>query len=250
MIEFEGVTKSFGSQEVLRGVNLSIPAGKTLVLLGASGTGKSVLLKTVIGLIQPDAGDVRVDGVSIPAARDGALGAVRRRVGYVFQSSALFDSLTVAENILLGLNDETCRADSRACRERVQECLRWVNLEEAAATKYPAELSGGMQKRAAIARAIAGEQRYVLYDEPTTGLDPMNAGIIADLIQWLQSELGVTSIVVTHDLDLARRLGDSMALLYEGRIHAEAPAASFGALDDPVVRQFAGGGRRVLGHVA
>lgn len=238
MIEFERVRKRFGSQEVLRGVSLKVPQGETLVLLGASGVGKTVLLKAVIGLVELDDGDVTVDGMSISRADERALAAVRRRVGYVFQSSALFDSLTVAENILLGLCDERCRADSQGCRDRVQECLRWVNLEPRAAGKYPAHLSGGMQKRVAIARAIAGGQQYVLYDEPTTGLDPENAGIIANLIRRLRKELGVTSIVVTHDLNLARHVGDRWALLYDGTIHAEAPAPVFESLDDAVVRRF------------
>jgi phospholipid/cholesterol/gamma-HCH transport system ATP-binding protein len=238
MIELANVTKRFGDLEVLRGVTLTVPTGCSTVLLGASGSGKSVLLKTVMGILAPDEGEIWVGGRALTSGPRDALASLRAQVGYVFQSSALFDSLTVAENILFGLPEEWCRTNERGCRERVRECLRWVNLDTAVADKYPAELSGGMRKRVAIARAIAGRQRYVLYDEPTTGLDPMNAGIIAVLIRRLQAELGVTSIVVTHDLDLARRVGDRAALLYDGRIHVEAPAACFETLDDPVVRAF------------
>jgi len=238
MIEFDGVSKRFGSQGVLRGVTLRIPAGSSLALLGPSGAGKSVLLKTVIGLIEPDEGDVRVAGRSVLRDDGRALAAVRRQVGYIFQSSALFDSLSVEENVLLGLDDEVCRTNPQWCRQRVEQCLRWVNLEPDAAAKYPAELSGGMQKRVAIARAIAGNQRYLLCDEPTTGLDPMNAALIAELLRRLQQQLGATSIIVTHDLSLARFVTDRFALLFEGRIRAHAPADEFLALDDPVVRSF------------
>lgn len=249
MIEFHEVRKRFGPQEVLRGVSLKVARGESVVLLGASGAGKTVLLKAVIGLVELDHGEIYVEGVPISRADEGALAAIRRRVGYVFQSSALFDSLTVADNILLGLCDERCHADSQRCRARVQECLHWVNLEPAAAEKYPVQLSGGMQKRVAIARAIAGGQQYVLYDEPTTGLDPENAGIIAKLIRRLQNELGVTSIVVTHDLNLARHVGDRWALLYDGTIHAEAQTSVFERLDDAVVRRFTRRARAVE-HVA
>ncbi|MBI2538130.1 MAG: ATP-binding cassette domain-containing protein, partial [Gemmatimonadetes bacterium] len=208
MIEFDGVSKRFGSQEVLRGLTLRVPTGSSLALLGPSGAGKSVLLKTVIGLIEPDEGDVRVGGRSVVHDDARGLPAVRRQVGYIFQSSALFDSLTVEENVLFGLDDQVWRAKPQWCRQRVEQCMRWVNLEPEAAAKYPAELSGGMQKRVAIARAIAGEQRYLLCDEPTTGLDPMNAGLIAELLRRLQRQLGATTIVVTHDLTLARFVTD------------------------------------------
>ncbi len=238
MIEFDGVTKRFGSQWVLRGVSLQIPTGSSLALLGPSGAGKSVLLKSVIGLIEPDEGDVRVGGRSVVDDGTRNLPVIRRQVGYVFQSSALFDSLSVAENVILGLDDERWHTDPEWCRRRVEECLRWVNLEPEVAEKYPAELSGGMQKRVAIARAIAGEPHYLLCDEPTTGLDPMNAGLIAELLRRLQRQLGATTIVVTHDLMLARLVADQFALLFEGQIRAYAPADEFLALDDPLARSF------------
>jgi phospholipid/cholesterol/gamma-HCH transport system ATP-binding protein len=159
-------------------------------------------------------------------------------MGYVFQYSALFDSLTVAENVLLGLDERRWREDSPAARARLQQCLEWVNLGPEVASLYPAELSGGMQKRVAIARAIVSEQRYLLYDEPTAGLDPLNAENIAGLIRRLQRDRGVTSIVVTHDFELAKYVGDQAAILDGGRIVADVPAAALDALDHPLVRAF------------
>jgi phospholipid/cholesterol/gamma-HCH transport system ATP-binding protein len=238
MIRLERIRKGFDGHEVLRGISLSIPTGRTLALLGPSGAGKSVLLKTVIGLLEPDEGDVWVEGVELTGAPARAAEAVRRTMGYVFQYSALFDSLTVAENILLGLDERRWRVDSATARARLQECLRWVNLRPEILSRYPAELSGGMQKRVAIARAIVAEQRYLLYDEPTAGLDPLNAENIAGLILRLQADLGVTSIVVTHDFELARHVGDEVAILDGGRIVADVPAAALDALDHPIVRAF------------
>jgi len=238
MIRLERVRKRFGAHEVLRDVSLSVRAGRTLALLGSSGVGKSVLLKTVIGLLEPDEGEVWVGDVELTGAPERAAEAVRREMGYVFQYSALFDSLTVAENILLGLDERHWRADSPAARARLQECLRWVNLSPEIASLYPEELSGGMQKRVAIARAIVAEQRYLLYDEPTAGLDPLNAENIAGLIRRLQRDLGVTSIVVTHDFELVRYVGDEAAILEGGRIVADVPAAALEALDHPMVQAF------------
>jgi phospholipid/cholesterol/gamma-HCH transport system ATP-binding protein len=238
MIRLERIRKRFGAQEVLRGVNLTVRAGSTLVLLGPSGVGKSVLLKTVIGLVEPDEGEIWVGDVELTGAPERVAEAVRREMGYVFQYSALFDSLTVAENILLGLDERRWRADSPATRARVQECLRWVNLGWEVASRYPAELSGGMQKRVAIARAIVGQQRYLLYDEPTAGLDPVNVENIAGLIRRLQRDLGVTSIVVTHDFELAKHVGDQVAILDGGRIVADVPALALESLDHPMVRAF------------
>jgi phospholipid/cholesterol/gamma-HCH transport system ATP-binding protein len=238
MIRLERVRKRFGAQEVLRGVNLSVRTGSTLVLLGPSGVGKSVLLKTVIGLVEPDDGEIWAGDVELTGAPERVAATVRREMGYVFQYSALFDSLTVAENILLGLDDRQWRADSPATRARLQECLRWVNLGPEVASRYPAELSGGMQKRVAIARAIVAEQRYLLYDEPTAGLDPVNVENIAGLIRRLQGDLGVTSMVVTHDFELAKHVGDQVAILDGGHIVADVPALALEALDHPMVRAF------------
>jgi phospholipid/cholesterol/gamma-HCH transport system ATP-binding protein len=238
MIRLERVHKWFGAQEVLRGISLSVAAGNTLVLLGPSGVGKSVLLKTVIGLVEPDEGEIWVGGVELTEAPERVAQAVRRQMGYVFQYSALFDSLTVAENILLGLDERRWRASSPATRARLQECLGWVNLRPEVASRYPAELSGGMQKRVAIARAIVAEQRYLLYDEPTAGLDPVNVENIANLIRRLQADRGVTSIVVTHDFELAKHVGDQVAILDGGRIVADVPALALESLDHPMVRAF------------
>jgi phospholipid/cholesterol/gamma-HCH transport system ATP-binding protein len=238
MIRLERVSKRFGGQEVLRGVSLSIRAGGTLVLLGPSGVGKSVLLKTIIGLVEPDDGEIWVGGVELTGAPERVAQGIRRQMGYVFQYSALFDSLTVAENILLGLDERRWRANSLATRVRLQECLEWVNLRPEIASRYPAELSGGMQKRVAIARAIVAEQRYLLYDEPTSGLDPVNVERIAGLIRRLQGDRGVTSIVVTHDFELAKHVGDQVAILDGGRIVADVPALALESLDHPMVRAF------------
>jgi len=238
MIRLERVRKRFGAHEVLRDVSFSVRSGRTLALLGPSGVGKSVLLKTVIGLLEPDEGEVWVGDVELTGAPERAAEAVRREMGYVFQYSALFDSLTVAENILLGLDERRWRPDAPATRARLQECLRWVNLRPEIASLYPEELSGGMQKRVAIARAIVAEQRYLLYDEPTAGLDPLNAENIAGLIRRLQRDLGVTSIVVTHDFELVRYVGDQAAILDGGRIVADVPAPALEALDHPMVQAF------------
>jgi phospholipid/cholesterol/gamma-HCH transport system ATP-binding protein len=238
MIRLERVRKRFGALEVLRGVSLSLSTGRTLALLGPSGIGKSVLLKTIIGLLEPDEGEVWVGGVELTGSPEPAADAIRRTMGYVFQYSALFDSLTVAENILLGLDERRWRDDSPATWARLQECLEWVNLGPEIVTRYPAELSGGMQKRVAIARAIVAEQRYLLYDEPTSGLDPLNAEHIARLIRRLQRDLCVTSIVVTHDFELAKYVGDQVAILDGGRIVADVPAPALDALDHPMVRAF------------
>jgi len=238
MIDIIGISKSFGDKAVLNDVSLRVQEGGTLALFGPSGTGKSVLLKHIIGLIEPDAGDVIVDGVSITRASRQQLNQVRQRVGYVFQGAALFDSLSVGENIRLGMDIDGCRHSEVECRSRVAECLQLVNLDPDVAELYPVEISGGMQKRVAIARAIAGHQRYLLYDEPTTGLDPENAYIITRLIDELRREIGVTSIIVTHDLDNAFRAADRIALLYRGRIRFNGSVDDFRDSDDPIVRRF------------
>ena len=239
MIEFEGVWKTFGGDPVLRGVELSVREGETLVLLGPSGTGKSVLLKHAIGLLMPDRGDIRVDGVSIPAAGREQLKRVRRKVGYVFQHAALFDSMTIANNLALALMDEDDTRPLSRVRPEAAELLRRVNLNPAVVLdQYPAELSGGMRKRVGVARAIASRPRYVLYDEPTTGLDPVNAETIDELISELAGELGVTSIVVTHDLESAFQVGDRVALLTEGVVRACGTPEEILASEDPVVKRF------------
>jgi phospholipid/cholesterol/gamma-HCH transport system ATP-binding protein len=238
MIEFKNLKKSFGDHVVLNGVDLLVPEGETLALLGPSGTGKSVLLKHAIGLLEPDEGDVIVDGISIVNATPEELAHVRKRVGYVFQNAALFDSLTVAENLFLAQNEECGKRTTKVCREEAKELLARVNMKEAVLDKYPAELSGGMRKRVGVARAIASKPRYLLWDEPTTGLDPVNADNIDELIMEVSNKLGVTSIVVTHDLDTAFEVGDRIALLMEGKVRASATPAEILESTDPVVRRF------------
>lgn len=238
MIEFRDLYKSFGPLEVLRGVDLTVREGETLALLGPSGSGKSVLLKHAIGLLEPDAGDVFVDGISIADATPAQLRSVRRRLGYVFQNAALFDSLTVAQNLWLAQTDESSDRPVHGCRDEAVELLQRVNLEPDVLGKYPSELSGGMRKRVGVARAIASGPDYLLWDEPTTGLDPVNADNIDTLIIELGRNLGVTSIVVTHDLDTAFDVGDRIALLFEGRIRASGLPAEMLDSTDPVVMRF------------
>ena len=238
MIEFRNLKKSFGDQVVLNGVDLAVQEGETLALLGPSGTGKSVLLKHAIGLLSPDAGDVFVDGTSIVNATTEELARVRRNVGYVFQNAALFDSLTVAENLLLAQTEEGSTRQLQECRAEAIDLLAKVNMSPNVLEKHPAELSGGMRKRVGVARAIASRPRYLLWDEPTTGLDPVNADNIDELIMEVSRDLRVTSIVVTHDLDTAFEVGDRIALLYEGKVRASGTPAEMLQSTDPVVQRF------------
>ena len=235
MIKFTDVHKSFGPKQVLRGVDLEIPDGQTTVLLGFSGTGKSVSLKLIAGLLRPDQGTVEVDGKVVKDLGPEGLVELRAHIGYVFQFAALFDSMTVEENIRLGLVKREIPEAEQA--ERVRESLRLVDLSGTEA-RYPAELSGGMRKRVGIARAIALRPHYILYDEPTTGLDPVTSAVIDQLMARTARELGVTSVVVTHDMRSAYTVGDRIAMLYEGKIRQVGTVAEIQATDDPVVRQF------------
>ncbi len=235
MIRFNAVTKAFGGKKVLDGFTLDIPDGQTTVLLGYSGTGKSVALKHIVGLLEPDQGDVLVDGrVVHELSRDG-LAELRGSIGYVFQFAALFDSLTVYQNIALGLQHQG-RSDD-VIRERVATSLERVDLA-GSAERYPSELSGGMRKRVGIARAIALEPRYILYDEPTTGLDPVTSAVIDDLMVRTKRELGVTGVVVTHDMRSAFAVADRIAMLYQGKVHLVGPVDEIRRTTDPIVRQF------------
>jgi phospholipid/cholesterol/gamma-HCH transport system ATP-binding protein len=238
MIEIRHLSKRFGAQVVLDGVDLTVQDGETLALLGPSGTGKSVLLKSIIGLIRPDRGEVIVDGQHVAKLKRDALSKLRATIGYVFQNGALFDSMDVFENIRLGLTDEEQFKDLAYARERAAECLRLVNLKADVSTKMPADLSGGMRKRVGIARAIAGKPKYVLYDEPTSGLDPVNSDIIDALMTRLKDELGVTSIMVTHDVRGSFRTADRIALLTHGKIVAIGPPDEFKESTVPEVRAF------------
>ncbi len=238
MIELRNISKRFVNLVVLDGVNLSVEDGETVALLGPSGVGKSVLLKHIIGLIKPDSGDVVVDGLHVPLLKREELSELRSRIGYVFQNGALFDSMNVYENIRLGITDDELYRNQTYCDERVRECLRLVNLAAEVAQKFPVELSGGMRKRVGIARAIAGKPKYLLYDEPTSGLDPMNADVIDALVERLQSELGVTSVVVSHDVRGSFRVADRVALLWQARIRAVGTPEEILASRDTAVQQF------------
>lgn len=238
MIELRNVQKRFGDNAVLDGVDFVVNKGETVALLGPSGVGKSVLLKHINGLMRPDDGEVWVDGMCVPDLKRKDLARLRNRIGYVFQFGALFDSMSVFENIRLGITDDARYDDDEYCTGRVREVLDLVNLSPETADKYPADLSGGMRKRVGIARAIAGNPTYLLYDEPTSGLDPVNADIIDLLVEKLQDELGVTSVVVSHDVRGSFRVADRIALLKDGRICAEGPPEEIRHSDDPDVREF------------
>lgn len=238
MIELKNVSKRFAEHVVLDGVDFTVKRGETVALLGPSGVGKSVLLKHIIGLIRPDTGTVTVDGLDVGKLNRKDLAALRSRIGYVFQNGALFDSDDVADNIRLGITDEVLYRDHDYCEARVKECLRLVNLQPEVGKKFPAELSGGMRKRVGIARAIAGKPTYLLYDEPTSGLDPVNADVIDGLVERLQQEIGVTSVVVTHDVRGAFRVADRIALLWQAKIRAVGTAEEILASKDSAVQQF------------
>ena len=238
MIGLRDVHKSFGRHVVLDGVDFTVDDGETVALLGPSGSGKSVLLKHIIGLLKPDRGEVLVDGFSVPELGRVALARLRRRIGYAFQTGALFDSVSVFENIRLGIADEAVYRDQDFCRERVAECLRLVNLTDDVGRLMPVQLSGGMRKRVGIARAIAGNPKYLLYDEPNSGLDPVNADVMDQLIESLQRELKVTSVVVSHDVRGSFKVADRIALLHQGRIRAVGRPDELMAAKDEVVREF------------
>ena len=235
MIRFQDLHKAFDGKPVLTGFTLDVRDGETVVIIGYSGTGKSVALKHVVGLLRPDAGDVIVDDRAVSTLERVPLTALRREVGFVFQFAALFDSMTVFDNVALGLRRRDLSDDEIA--DRVREALALVDLT-GTDEKLPAELSGGMRKRVGIARAIALRPRYVLYDEPTTGLDPVTAAVIDQLMVRTREHLGVTGLVVTHDMRSAYTVGDRIAMLYEGKVRQVGSVAEIRATEDPVVRQF------------
>ena len=234
MIELRDVHKAFGPREILRGISLEVPEGMNTVIIGYSGTGKSVTLKCIVGLLQPDAGEVAVDGEIVGTMDPDELARLRGKIGYVFQSAALFDSMTVNENIALGLRRRGL--DEGELRQRIDESLGVVGLGDAG-DKFPSELSGGMRKRVGVARAVALKPAYILYDEPTTGLDPVTSAVMDELMVRTR-DLGVTGVIVTHDMRSAFTAGDRVAMLYEVRIRQVGPAAEMRKSDDPVVRQF------------
>ena len=235
MIEFQDLYKAFGEKHVLQGLSLRVNDGETVVIIGGSGTGKSVALKHIVGLLHPDAGDVIVDGQAVSTLDRDGLTTLRRGIGYVFQFAALFDSLTVAENVGLGLRRR--QLEEEEIDDRVREALALVDLSGSEA-RLPAELSGGMRKRVGIARAIALRPRYILYDEPTTGLDPVTSAVIDRLMVRTREHLGVTGVVVTHDMRSAYTVGDRIAMLYDGRIRQVGTVEEIQQTEDPLVRQF------------
>lgn len=240
MIEYRDVHKSFDFP-VLSGVDLEVRTGERLALVGSSGTGKSVLLKTTIGLITPDQGDVLIDGESVVQASRKGLARIRQKVGYVFQNAALFDSMNVYENLCQGLPDQEVEGLARGERlDRVIQALRDVNLDPAQVlAKLPSDLSGGMRKRVGLARAIVRRPQILLYDEPVTGLDPVNSAAVARLIASIADRTGATSVVVTHDIEGALGLADRIALLDSGRVRFVGTPGEFRASEDPLVRAFA-----------
>lgn len=237
MIVFDNLHKAFGDNEVLRGFSLEVKEGETMVIIGYSGTGKSVAIKHIVGLLDPDLGRVFVDGVEVQKLSRQELYKLRAKIGYVFQFAALFDSLTIADNVAMGLRKQGQLTESEI-RDRVHEALELVDLDDDVGVRLPAELSGGMRKRVGIARAIALRPKYLLYDEPTTGLDPVTSAIIDALMVRMQKQLGVTGIVITHDMRSAYTVGTRIAMLYEGQVRQVGTVDEIKATTDPIVRQF------------
>lgn len=241
-VRFEDIYKAFGPKKVLEGVSFEIRRGETMVVLGGSGSGKSVLIRHIIGLHRPDAGRVFVDGEDIVDYDDDQLVPVRKKVAMLFQGGALFDSMSVADNIAYGLREHT-DLDEERIAEIVRAKLALVGLEGVEAL-MPAELSGGMKKRVALARSIAMDPQCILYDEPTTGLDPVTANTINELIRDMQQRLEVTSVVVTHDIESAFFVGDRIGYLFEGRMHFVGTVDEARASTEPRLRRFLSGGRQ------
>ena len=235
MIELTDVHKSFGTNNVLRGVNLSVPKGESMVVIGGSGTGKSILIKSILGLVTPESGAITVDGKDV---NKGDRDAFLARFGMLFQGAALFDSLPVWQNVAFRLLRGSLKKPKDEAREIAIEKLRRVGLTADVADRLPAELSGGMQKRVGLARAIAAEPEIIFFDEPTTGLDPIMAGVINDLIREIVTEMGATAITITHDMTSVRAIADKIAMLHAGKIRWTGPVADMDASDDPYVDQF------------
>lgn len=237
MIRLEEVHKAFGANRVLRGLTLDVRDGETLTIIGGSGTGKSVSLKIMVGLLAPDRGRVWVDDDELTGADEETRARVQRKFGFLFQGAALFDSLTVSENVLFGVRN--LRPDlMKNADALVERCLGLVGLRPEVARLKPAELSGGMKKRVGLARAIAHEPEYVMYDEPTTGLDPIMSDVINDLIVEVREKLKVTSIAVTHDMKSAYKISNRIAMIYEGRLVSVGTPAEVQATDNPLLKQF------------
>jgi len=238
MIELQNVHKSFGSNHVLRGVDVSVNKGKSLVIIGGSGTGKSVTIKCILGLVTPDQGKILVDGQDVNNAERDAFLA---RFGMLFQGGALFDSLTIWQNVAFRLLRGRLKKPQDEARAIAIEKLRRVGLKADVADKFPAELSGGMQKRVGLARAIAAEPEIIFFDEPTTGLDPIMSGVINDLIREIVVEMGATAITITHDMSSVRAIADQVAMLHEGKIRWGGSIKDMDHSEDPFLSQFING---------
>lgn len=240
MIEVVDLWKSFGDNQVLKGVSLTIGEGETFVVLGGSGSGKTVLMKHVIGLFKPDRGEVRVNGLEISKLEGKALTEARQVFGMVFQGAALFDSMTVFENVAFPLTEKRWRERPRAdeIRQRVVEKLKVVDLGEDVLDRYPSQLSGGMRKRVALARALVSDPQVVLYDEPTTGLDPITTDYVDGMILNAKEKLGITSMVISHDIASAFKVADRLAVLYDGHLVAEGTPEEVRRSEDPFVQRF------------
>jgi len=236
MLELKDINKAFGAQQVLRGVNLNVGRGRTRVILGLSGSGKSVLMKHMIGLLRPDSGQILMDGEDLAKLHGQALLAARRKFGMVFQQAALFDSMTVHQNVAFPLREHTAM-NARAIDDRVQEKLRLVGLSDMG-QKYPSELSGGMRKRVGLARAIVLDPACVLYDEPTTGLDPVTTDNVDNMIMDAKQHLNVTSVVISHDVGSALKVADDIAVIHQGRIVEDCPKEHIKNSSHPFVQQF------------
>ncbi len=247
MIRLDNVYKAFGEKQVLEGFSLEVHEGETVALIGFSGSGKSVAIKHIVGLLDPDAGTVFVDGKEVPALDRRALFELRASIGYVFQFAALFDSLSIGDNVAMGLRKQGLLSEPEI-EHRVAEALELVDLPDTQA-HFPAELSGGMRKRVGIARGIALRPKYILYDEPTTGLDPVTSAVIDELMIRMQKQLGVTGIVITHDMRSAYTVASRIAMLYQGRVQQVGTVSEIKNTADPVVRQFIEG-RASLGDGA
>jgi len=241
-IRLRGLTKRFGGKTVLDGVDLDVAAGEGLVILGGSGSGKSVTIKCILGLIQPDAGTIEIDGRNVLAMPRREREAVNDRIGMLFQNAALFDSLPVWENVCFKLLAQK-RITRAQARDKAAEVLAQVGLAASVGDLSPSELSGGMQKRVGLARAIAAEPDIIFFDEPTTGLDPIMGAVIDGLIVDVVQRLGATAVSITHDMASARRIGRTAAMIHKGRIVWTGPAAGLGETGNPMVDQFARGER-------
>ncbi|MGL1901228.1 MAG: ABC transporter ATP-binding protein [Fibrobacterales bacterium] len=250
MIELKHLKKSFGTQKVLKDVSLDIRRGETMVIIGQSGGGKSVILKHMIGLLQPDGGEVTIDNHTISTPTYFDTKTIRKKMGMLFQNGALFDSMNVGENIAFPLREHDRSITTEEIQQIVNEKLMLIHLKPEFASKMPSELSGGMKKRLALARVIALNPQVILYDEPTTGLDPITSDVINDLIIDMQQKLGVTSVVVTHDMVSAYKVADRIAMLYDGHMIAKGTPDEIRATKNPYVKQFITGQRKLHMHPA